>query len=46
MTSESYTSIKDDKTKKFYAVKSKRDELGMVVLILGKDRELLESIKN
>lgn len=46
MTSEFYTSIKDAKTKKFYAVKSVKDELGMTVFILGKDRDLLETIKS
>ena len=41
MTSESFTSIKDEKIKKFYAVKSARDDLGMTVFILGKDLEIL-----
>lgn len=38
MSSESYTSIKDDKIKKFYAVKSHRDDLGMTVFLLGKEK--------
>jgi hypothetical protein len=46
MISETFTSIKDDKLKKFYAIKSSRDDLGMTVLILGKDRDILQTIKN
>lgn len=48
MQATSYPSLKKDEgaePSKYYSIKSVKDELGMVVMIRGKEREIMQTIK-
>jgi hypothetical protein len=46
LTTQSFVSMKDDgKIKKFYAVNSVKDELGMTIFIFGDERETMMKIR-